>query len=61
MAPASSDIRSPKRPGQSGTPVLVRWHEDQLALIDAWRAQQPFYVSRPEAIRQIVEKGLKAK
>jgi hypothetical protein len=36
-------------------------HDQQIAAIDAWIALQDGEVSRPEAIRRLVEIGLKAK
>jgi predicted transcriptional regulator len=45
-----------------GNPQLVRIHDKQLAEIDAWAADQnDNKISRPEAIRRLVELGLKAK
>ena len=41
--------------------VGVRLQPDQLAALDAWIAHQPDKLSRPEAIRQLAEKGLKEK
>jgi hypothetical protein len=39
----------------------MRWHEPMLAAIDEWRRQEPELPSRTEAIRRLVELGLKAK
>lgn len=36
-------------------------HDQQIASIDAWIAMQEIEISRPEAIRRLVEVGLKAK
>jgi hypothetical protein len=36
-------------------------HDHQIAAIDAWIAMQEFEISRPEAIRRLVEIGLEAK
>jgi hypothetical protein len=49
-------------PTGKGEPVVVRMHPPQLQAVDAWIAQQqqPF-PSRPEAIRRLVDLGLKAK
>ncbi len=44
-----------------GTLIGLRWHEPALAAIDEWRRQQPELPSRAEAIRRLVEIGLKAK
>jgi hypothetical protein len=44
-----------------GTGILVRMH-DQLAALDAWIAKQKDPdLTRPEAIRRLVEFGLKAR
>jgi hypothetical protein len=44
-----------------GTQVGERWSEDALKRIDDWRREQPDLPNRPEAIRRLVELGLKAK
>jgi hypothetical protein len=44
-----------------GTLVGQRWHEDQLDQIDRWRRGQSDMPGRAEAIRRLVELGLKAK
>ena len=33
-------------------------HDQQVAAIDAWIAMQEFEITRPEAIRRLVERGL---
>jgi hypothetical protein len=38
----------------------MRFTVDQLAAVDAWRREQPDLPSRSEAIRRLVERGLKA-
>jgi hypothetical protein len=38
----------------------MRWHDQELAAIDKW-ADQNGAAARPEAIRLLVELGLKAK
>jgi hypothetical protein len=43
-----------------GTGILVRMH-DQLEALDAWRNRQDDKPSRPEAIRRLVEIGLRSK
>jgi len=48
-----------KRAPETGTPVLVRLQADPLAAIDDWRRSQPDLPSRSEAIRRLVELGLK--
>jgi hypothetical protein len=43
-----------------GTLVGQRWHEEQLAQIDRWRRAQADMPGRAEAIRRLVELGLRA-
>jgi hypothetical protein len=50
----------PKTTGQ-GVGIMVRSHDDFLRPLDAWIAKQKPKPSRPEAIRRLVELGLKAK
>ena len=40
---------------------MVRLHPDDMGRLDAWIARQREPLSRPEAIRRLVEAGLKAK
>jgi hypothetical protein len=40
--------------------VGVRLHPEQLAALDAWIAKQPEEVSRPEAVRRILEAAHRA-
>jgi hypothetical protein len=53
--------RGPPATGK-GEPVVVRMHPPMLTGLDGWIAKQkqPF-PSRPEAVRRLVEIGLKAK
>jgi hypothetical protein len=53
-------IGRPKTTGP-GQPQVVRMHDQQIAAIDAWMKMQDGPISRPEAIRRLVELGLKAK
>jgi hypothetical protein len=53
-------IGRPKTTGP-GQPQVVRMHDQQIASIDAWITMQGEAISRPEAIRRLVELGLKAK
>ena len=39
----------------------MRLHDAQLSALDRWREQQGNEVSRPEAIRRLVELALKSK
>lgn len=45
----------------TGTVIGVRMLDDRLAAIDAWIAKRGEDIGRPEAIRRLVELGLKAK
>jgi hypothetical protein len=56
----ANKIGRPKTTGP-GQPQVVRMHDEQVAMIDAWIAMQGQSISRPEAIRMLVEIGLKAK
>jgi hypothetical protein len=47
-----------RRPEQTGTPVLVRLQPHQLALLDAFIALSQKAVSRPEAVRMILDEYL---
>ena len=49
----------PKSTG-SGEQVGVRWHEPDLERIDAWAKAQDPELTRAEAIRRLVDMGLKA-
>jgi hypothetical protein len=65
MAKSIRDIAKragrPKTTGP-GTGVLVKMHDPQLDAIDTWIAKQhESDLTRPEAIRRLVELGLKAK
>jgi len=59
-----SNIRKKKRIGRppvGAIPVLVRIPPAEMQPIDDWAANQDKFLSRPEAIRRLVEIGLKAK
>jgi hypothetical protein len=51
------------RPPTTGKGIQVgeRWHAPELAEIDSWIATRAEGISRGEAIRRLVELGLKAK
>jgi hypothetical protein len=55
----SSSVNTPpprwKRSAEKGTLVGVRLQADQLKAIDAWAAKQVPPVTRPEAIRGMVD------
>jgi len=56
----SKKRRGPAATGK-GEPIVVRMQPDSLAALDAWIGKQnPPYPSRPEAIRRLVELGLRA-
>ncbi|MGY3445620.1 hypothetical protein [Bradyrhizobium sp. USDA 4473] len=63
MSKASREItKSPKKRAEAtGEPVLVRLQPDMAKKIDDFRRQQDDLPGRPEAIRRLVEIGLRAK
>jgi len=63
MSKSTREItKSPKkRPTVTGDPVLVRVQPDMAKELDDWRRKQDDLPGRPEAIRRLVELGLKAK
>jgi hypothetical protein len=63
MGKSIRDItKSPKkRAAVTGEPVLVRVQPDMAKQLDDWRRKQEDLPGRPEAIRRLVEIGLKAK
>jgi nucleoid-associated protein YgaU len=50
-----------KRSAVTGTLVGVRLQADQIKAVDAWASKQKPPVTRPEAIRGIIELGLTVK
>ena len=48
------------RPSGNAVAVLVRIPPAEIEPIDAWIIKQKALLSRPEAIRRLVEMGLKA-
>ena len=60
MTVASRDNTRRKRAEQTGTLVGVRLQPDQLAAVDRWAASEDDAPSRPEAVRRLVTRGLKA-
>jgi hypothetical protein len=50
-----------KRAERTGDLVGVRMQPDMTKLLDDWRRKQEDLPGRPEAIRRLVEIGLKAK
>jgi hypothetical protein len=59
-AKSNPKMGRPKTTGP-GEPQVVRMQDEQLEAIDDWIAAQGEKISRPEAIRRLVEKGLRAK
>jgi len=49
------------RPATTGEPVMVRVQPEMAKLLDDWRRKQEDLPGRPEAIRRLIEIGLKAK
>ena len=49
--------RGPPATGK-GEPILVRLQPTQLAALDAWMGRQDAGLSRPEAIRRLLEQAL---
>jgi hypothetical protein len=58
-----SSAKKPKmgRPSVDSEAVNVRITREGLETLDNWRRKQPDLPGRPEAIRRLVELGLKAK
>ncbi|WP_035664551.1 hypothetical protein [Bradyrhizobium sp. Ec3.3] len=50
-----------KRPSEAGEAVLVRLQPELAKPLDDWRRVQDDLPGRPEAIRRLVDIGLKAK
>jgi hypothetical protein len=48
-------------PTGKGTQIGERWHATELAAIDKWIASRGEEMTRGQAIRRLVELGLKAK
>jgi hypothetical protein len=47
-------------PTGKGTQIVTRMQPDQLLRLDAWIAEQDGELSRPEAVRRLVDKALDA-
>lgn len=61
MKNTNEDIKksSRGRPRSNTSPVMVRVSDEELSSLDQWIADNgPPYVTRPEAIRRLVKKGL---
>ena len=63
MTKSTRDTTKPrrKRPAVTGDPVMVRVQPEMAKDLDDWRRKQTDLPNRPEAIRRLVELGLKAK
>jgi hypothetical protein len=63
MVKSTRDTTEPRkpRPPVTGDPVMVRVQPDMAKQLDDWRRKQDDLPGRPEAIRRLVELGLKAK
>ena len=62
MGKSTRDIMEPRRRAAvTGEPVMVRIQPDMAKQLDDWRRKQEDLPGRPEAIRRLVELGLKAK
>jgi hypothetical protein len=59
MSNAARDTTKRKRAEKPGTPIMVRVQPAELASLDAWIKHQPDALSRPEAVRRLMEIGLK--
>jgi hypothetical protein len=61
-ATKSDTKKSRGRPSSGiGIQIGARWPSDIVQLVDDWRRKQDDLPGRPEAIRRLVEIGLKAK
>ncbi len=64
VARSGQDLLATKKrrgpaPNGLGTSIYVRLRPQQLASLDAWISHQPDKLSRPEATRRLIERGLK--
>jgi hypothetical protein len=67
MAKLIRDTKKKSRPGRGrprttgpGRAMVVRMHDRQLSAIDGWIARQEETISRPEAIRRLVDLALES-
>jgi hypothetical protein len=63
MTKSTHDTMRPRkaRAVVTGDPVMVRVQPDMAKQLDDWRRKQEDLPGRPEAIRRLVELGLKVK
>jgi hypothetical protein len=61
MAKSTREITKSRKPRaqEVGTPVLVRLQATPLERVDKWRGAQSDLPGRAEAIRRLIERGLK--
>jgi len=55
---ASAKKRLRGRPRVDATPVNTRFPPDELNALDAWIERQKDEISRPEAVRRLVERAI---
>lgn len=55
------ETRGRKKTTGPGELIGLRLHKPQIEAIDRWAAEQPQALSRPEAIRRLVEQALAGK
>jgi hypothetical protein len=60
MAKSRTEKSGPGRPRTNPFSIHLTLTPDRLAEVEAWMARQKPRPSRPEAIRRLVELGLKA-
>lgn len=58
MPSSTGDNTKRKRAAQTGVLIGVRLQPDQLVVLDEWIAKQSRPISRPEAIRALVNVGV---
>jgi hypothetical protein len=60
MSETFNEAKARRRPPFSGKGTLigVRLHDPELARVDSWREFQGEEMTRPEAIRRLIEMGL---
>jgi hypothetical protein len=59
MVLSISKIKKVGRPRTDSVPIMVRLPPANIEKLDSWIVKQKVPLSRPEAIRRLVEKALK--
>ncbi|WP_342616489.1 hypothetical protein [Rhodoferax sp. GW822-FHT02A01] len=59
MKSSTSSLPQKQRSTSVGMLVGTRFQPDLLSAIDEWRKQQPDIPTRPEAVRRLVDAGLR--